>query len=552
MRWSTLCLLAMITASAQSTWLRISSPSIDIFTDTSEKNGRAVLNRFETLARVFDQSHFAESPTPLRVFVFASADEYKQYRMSPSAAAFYQPGDDRDLMVLHQNDALSRDATHEYLHMVMQHLSSALPAWLDEGVAEFYSTLAVGRTKIYVGDPIPQHLSLLRQRPFMDAEELALGNRSHSRLFYAESWALVHMLSLSPDWKNGMPQFVKLLNDGRGQQEAFRQAFGRSMKDALTVLPHYLGNPVQLSLPLPPQSDREPGRVTIARLAPVDATLALADLALCTRHSDRARSLFLQAAKDHPDSPASAAGLAALALAEHRKDDAKRALQHAIALGSRDAGAYFQLALLTNDDTLLEKTLAINPNFAEAHFLLGVHLTDSGPLPSAVDHLRQAVAIQPRRFTYWHALGYAQVKSGDRPAAAESARRAMVLATTPPEEDMAAALTLLAAEVRADPEPKPAAVVVPKSWQNPKGDARVTGRLTFVDCGASPVRLVVTTSVRNIELEVRNPGAVELHSAEGVSRALPCGKQDTPVAVEYSSGTREITRIDFIRDIMKP
>ena len=35
---------------------------------------------------------------------------------------------DRDLMALHQSDALSREATHEYLHMVMQHVSAALPA----------------------------------------------------------------------------------------------------------------------------------------------------------------------------------------------------------------------------------------------------------------------------------------------------------------------------------------------------------------------------------------------------------------------------------------
>src|SRR5262249_47575279 len=143
-----------------------------------------------------------------------------------------------------------------------------------------------------------------------------------------------------------------------------------------------------------------------------------------------ARTLFGQAARNRPDSPAAAAGLGALALAEGRKEDARRSLERAIALGSRDAGTYFELASLEREtgaprkrvDELLRRTIALNRNFAEAHFLLGVRATDDGEYAAAIEHLREAVRILPRQSYFWHALGYAQAKLGRREEAVESAR----------------------------------------------------------------------------------------------------------------------------------
>ena len=543
--------VASSASTSPSTWIRVASPPIELFTDGGEKTARAVLDRFAALHRVFDQSNIASPPAPLRVFVFSSEEEYRKYRMDSNAAAFYQSDDGRDLMVLHQGTAFERIASHEYLHLVIRHASAPLPRWLEEGVAEFYSTLSINGTKMHIGDAIQAHLSLLAVKPWFSAEDLALVNRADDPVFYAEAWALVHMLNLAPAWRTGMPRFVQLLNQGQEQEKAFTAAFGRTMEDALKALRPYLRNPKGLTFPAPPMDVVTTYQVT--PLAPVDATVALADLALATRHTDRARTLFLLAAKENPDSPQASAGLAELALAENRKDDAQRELEQAIARGSRDAAAYFQLAILKNDDTLLEKTVVIDPTFAEAQFLLGVRATDKGSFAIAIDHLRHAIDMQPKRFTYWHALGYAQAKSGNRQGAAESARRAAVLASTPQEEQMAASLTQLASELPLLHEKK-SEVTTPPSWQNPKGDARAEGTLIQIDCDSSPVRLVLSAQApaRTIELRVKDPSGVELINAEGVSTSLACGEQARPVAVDYIAATREITRIEFKGAIIKP
>jgi tetratricopeptide (TPR) repeat protein len=548
MRGRLLALALFAVPTFAESWVRVSSPHIEIFTDNGEKTARAVLHRFETLHRVFGESNIAASPAPLRVFIFSTRPDFMAYEIDERAAGFYTPGDDREFIVLYCDSALTSYASHEYLHRVVQHASAPLPHWLSEGIAEFYSTLSTNATRIRVGDPIQSRLSLLQSRPWLSAEDLALGSSSDGPIFYAESWALVHMLSLSPQWKNGMPEFVRLLNDGREPREAFTAAFGKSMEEALVALHPYLKNPKSVTAPLPPMDEAEPYQVT--RLAPLDATLALADLALTTRRAGLARSLFLQAAKKNPESPAAVAGLGFLALAENRTDDAQKELERAISMGYRDGRAYFELAMLKKDNTLLEKALSVDPDLSDAHFLLGTRATDDGNFAAAIEHLRQAVAIQPRRFTYWHALGYAQAKAGDRHGAAESARRTVIIASNPQEEQMAAALALLASEPPVIRTKKPA-VTTPPSWQNPKGDTRAEGTLTRVDCDSLPVRLILSTETGTIELNVQNPSAVELLNAEGASTTLVCGAQSRPVAVEYFAKTKEITRIEFKQVIMK-
>ncbi len=55
---------------AAANWIQVSAPSIEIFTDTSENTARALLDRFETLNRIFRESNIAGSPPRLRVFIF--------------------------------------------------------------------------------------------------------------------------------------------------------------------------------------------------------------------------------------------------------------------------------------------------------------------------------------------------------------------------------------------------------------------------------------------------------------------------------------------------
>jgi tetratricopeptide (TPR) repeat protein len=558
--WRFAILIGLLSPPAAAEWTRVSSPQIEVLTDSGERTGRQVLARFDQIRRIFRQANAPGSPLALRVFVFASEKDFRSYREGAATEGFYQSAPERDYIGLHAGSGVGRAVVHEYVHLVLSHSSSPLPKWFEEGTAEFYSTIEIERDRMSVGQPIESHLTALESGRWLTARDLAgvthasplYDERRLAGMFYAQSWALVHMLNLSPAYRSGMPEFALLLSAGRAPQQAFAQSFGKPIEGALADLAGYMRTMRPTTVAAPPEEAAPPPG--IQRLTPLEATLARADLALQVRRSTLARTLFEQAARERPDSAAAAAGLGSLALSEGRKEDARRSLERAIALGDRDAGTWFELAMLEREtgapgarvDALLRRTITLNPNFAEAHFLLGARATDDGDYATAIGHLHEALRVLPRQSYFWHALGYAQAKLGMHQEAAESARRALASAATEEHERMAETLLRQVG----DPAPAPIegrpAVSTPASWQRPKGDSRVEGVLTQVDCLASSAQLHIAAGTI-IVLKVQNPGEVELVNAPEASYQFSCGPQELRVAVEYLTGSNEVTRIEFLR-----
>jgi tetratricopeptide (TPR) repeat protein len=183
-------------------------------------------------------------------------------------------------------------------------------------------------------------------------------------------------------------------------------------------------------------------------LSEVDAALLRGDVALRRGLAAQARSLFEQAAREHPDSAAAEAGLGTLAMTQNRPGDARRHLERALQLDAKDSTILFEYALLERDAgagtdrvrELLEKVIALNPNFGEEQLLLGVRATDDRRYEAAVNYLRDAARLLPRQSYVWHALAYAQQKLGRYPEALEAAQRAVRTASTDEQEHMAEAL----------------------------------------------------------------------------------------------------------------
>lgn len=552
----------LVPSIAPAEWIRVSSPGIEVLTDAGDKTGRRVLARFEQIHNIFHAANVADSPLTVRVFAFASEQEFHLYSTGPAAHGFYQSGRERDYIVLHTGPMAERAAFHEYVHLILNHSAVPLPKWFEEGTAEFYSTLEIERGRLWVGKPIESHVALLSTGKWLTAEQLTsvtatspfYTERERVGIFYAQNWALVHMLNLAPRWRDGMPEFALLLAEGRKPEAAFESAFGKTVGEAFSILREYLRSLRAVSIPA---SETEAASESdVERMTATGAVLARADLALQVDRRELARKLLEQSAREKPESPEVAAGLGTLALVENRSDEARRHLERAIALGSREAATYFEYAMLERDtgakrgrvDQLLRKVIAVNPNFAEAHFLLGVRWTDDGRYSESIEHLREAVRILPRQSYFWHALGYAQWKLGRREEARESARRAVATAESISESDMAAALvSLVQGKVETTaPLPKRAAVITPRSWENARGDAKVDGVLTKVDCEGSSARLHIRAADgKLVILETHHPSEVELVHTPQAAHELACGSQNARVIVEYVSATREITRIEF-------
>jgi tetratricopeptide (TPR) repeat protein len=447
------CILAAIPARAD--WLRLRGTHTELLTDAGEKEGRRALNRLEQIRAIMPSSGVS-SDRELRVVLFDSEKEFREYAPGETTAGLYQSGLERDYIVTYAGGELPRVVTHEFVHFLLNQTPAPLPHWFEEGTAELYSNAQINSKRVRIGKELEAHMNLLLARPWLTAVQLTAERpllpekeqdvEQAENMFYAECWALVHMLNLSPNYRDNMPQFVMLLVQGTEGSEAFRTAFGRDFARALADLPGYLKKIRSVKLDIPP-----PAPFVAAQpepLSEVAADLLRADLALRRGLAQKARGLFEQTAKEHPDSAAAQAGLGMLAMTQNRPGDARRYLEKAIQLDDKDATILFEYALLERDSgagnervrELLEKVVALNPNFGEAQLLLGVRATDDRLYDRAVGYLHDAARLLPRQSYVWHALAYAQQKLGHYPEALDAAQRAVRTASTDEQEHAAEAL----------------------------------------------------------------------------------------------------------------
>jgi tetratricopeptide (TPR) repeat protein len=455
MRYLAVFLTLLVALPARADWLRLRGTHTELLTDAGEKEGRRALNRLEQIRAVLPASG-EDSGRELRVVLFDSEKEFREYAPGESTSGLYLSGLERDYIVTYAGGELPRVVTHEFVHFLLNQTPAPLPHWFEEGTAELYSNTQINSKRVRIGKELEAHMNLLLSRPWLTATQLA-ADRSEAlpkqenqeqaeNMFYAESWALMHMLNLSSAYRDHLPRFIMLLANGSEGSEAFRTAFGREFEKALADLPAYLKKIRSVQLDIPP-----PAKYSAAPPEPVsevDAALLRGDVALRRGLAEKARGLFEGAARDHPDSATAQAGLGMLAMTQNRPGDARRYLEKAIQLDDKDATILFEYALLERDGgagtervrELLQKVVALNPNFGEAQLLLGVRATDDHNYDRAIAYLHDAARLLPRQSYVWNALAYAQQKLGNYPEALDAAQRAVRTATTDEQEHAAEAL----------------------------------------------------------------------------------------------------------------
>jgi hypothetical protein len=270
----------------------MTSPHFELLTDAGESRGQEALSRLEQIHRAFRSLARGStgSPVPVRIFLFRSARDFRLFRPTEATTGFYQGGPQRNYIAMqYAGPDTYRVAFHEYVHLVLNHTTARLPRWLEEGTAEFYSTLEASPGRLVVGAPIPQHLQTLRDTAaWLDAETLQsltaesphYSERRMARIFYAQSWALVHMLNMSPRYRDGMHKFAVLLEDGIPPAGAFERAFGWPIAKALSDLAGYLRAGIFPVLQLDPGPAEETTISEPQEISGAEAALAQAELLL--------------------------------------------------------------------------------------------------------------------------------------------------------------------------------------------------------------------------------------------------------------------------------
>jgi tetratricopeptide (TPR) repeat protein len=408
-----------------------------------------------------------------------------------------------------------------------------------------------------VGEPIPVHLSYLKSARWLQSDELVLRSSrddddpAAAGIFYAQSWALVHMMCLAEDYREKTLRFVERIAGGEPVGRAFQAAYEKSLDQALSDLRGYLDRPLRKIAVASPNIESLEISETKA-VTEVETLTWRAELLLLMGKHSAASRMYREALSKYPNAPESHTGIAVLALRARRFDVARAEFEKAIALGSNDADNFFEYAMLLRDtnappervNEYLLKAVGLNPDHAEAHFLLAVRASDAGDYNEAVNRLLRATMILPRQSSFWQALAFAYHKLGRSDDSRTAARKALNAATSEREEVMARAALKLGDEKPLPGLAKPP-VHTPSSWKGLQGDARIEGQLVAVDCGEF-ARLKVKSSQGEKTLVVKRPNSVALRGKGSPRLEFSCGPQKAmPVIVEYIAATSEITAIEF-------
>ncbi len=453
-KWlSALALLAIATvpAIAADNWIKVTTTHFQIYTTGSESAARTALLHFEQVRTFFLQaSPFATSLTqPVTIVAFHSDAEYRPYQPSESAASFYTRDTDQDYIVMRDLEPEHFIyATHEFTHLVIGRSGLRLPVWMNEGWADLNSTLTQKGRKAMVGAIIPGRRDALTSQPWIPLDQLdAIDQRSplynereKASVFYGESWALVHMLFLGPEYRKKFNSFVQSIVAGKGLSASCAAVYGKTTREVQDDLTRYIGSS-QLSgavFDISADADHESPTVSVA--GHVESGLILADLLKLTHKFPEARDALDRLAKEKPSSPQVHQACGYISISMGDSAEGLRQLKQAYDLGSKDAVMCFRLGVMLHAMSqdrgaaiaAFRRALELQPDYTDARLQLGVTLLEAGDYAASLSELGQIPRVtEANAVWYFSASAMGHAKLGHSEEARKNAELARKWAKTP-------------------------------------------------------------------------------------------------------------------------
>jgi hypothetical protein len=537
MRLRVVAALLLLTLSSASTraagWSRTASAHFEIYTTGSEKGARDALLYFEQVRGFFDRFLSLPPSTRLatRVILFSTAAEFAPYRVSATAAAYYQPARDRDYIVLSDFNGDSDPViVHEYAHLAIERSGATYPPWLSEGLAEFFSTLEPARGRVLLGRAPLGRVAALAAHQMLPLDRLLAVTQDspeyladHSGVFYAESWAFTHMLIAGEGYQPHVDQFLARVAHGTPPIAALTSTFRTTIPELERELRRYVTRGYYRQLAVPGSLDAAAPPTASGPVDAFDARLVLANLLAVSRgRESQARAAFDALARERPNDAPLAVSRGMFEVLTGHDAAARTLLERALAAGTRDPRALGELARLVEDSDpnrasdLVNTALSIAPDdplnrIRRAGNLVARHRGE--------DALAEAARIDPvpadLRFIYFQVIANAHALLGQFDEAVAAAKNVVLAAHSAGERRFADDL-------------------VEKVRRPADATDLGIGRLTHVTCDGSVVVLDIAAGASVLRLVIDDPAKVFVPGGGSVD--LSCGPQDSPVRYGYAKG----------------
>lgn len=561
-------------AGADQVCIRATTPNFELYTTESQGRASEAVLHFEKVRTFFIRNNKAiQLPAyPVRIVAFRSEKDYRPYSPSQNAIAFYQPGLHHETIVMQGLGSMFYEvAVHEYVHLVMREYGDRLPLWLQEGMAEYYSTLkASGKDSVKVGEFPERSIGVLSSQTWMDPAALfradqawlARASREQGGVFYAQSWAVTHMLALSDAYRPRYAQFLTEILGGGATAEVLRKVYGKSLEQLDADLKYYFTGSLFKAYVFPFGLETQTAPPEIRPATPLEWRVALADLdAMRPEKREQARQSYARLAAENPGSWEPRMGLAYLEVAAH--DTAAASLQFASAekLGCRDPRAFLHWGMYAPPEggsreraRVFLKAAEFKPGDSLITYHAGLGLAEAGDCEMALEQLTKLKSVTAKQAPdYLQAVAVCAHNTGQDSRAQAAAKQLLSLARTPQEEQSATALVQMVNASRLGPAPPGTIWTATRSNEAPSTEApaagaesqlaaapslpqqstvpapsakRVEGLLVQVDCLGTGARLWLQTGDSKAAFMIQEGSALTLlRGGHSIQEDLQCGPQ---------------------------
>lgn len=451
--------LALAAAPAPA-WIEVAGANrlVRVVTDSGEKAGARTALQLAQFDRAL-QKRFAwiKGPDEIPLVVFASADESMVRSMAPdttdaekdNAFSSYLAGPTQHVGALRtdlpETSDKDRSPTRGFFRgraafLVERSLGTSAPPWLARGLVAFLSDAVVKEKEIQVGrmtaaDGKAAALAAPASAEFFRAA------RSPDRSVDLLSGLFIHYLLVGDNGRNAavLDAFVQALS---ADDPAAAQAALVKITSLYAGFPKYLAARKFAALKLPADPSILPASFTVRPLPLTEALMLRAEVLFDLNRPVDARGLLREVKAADPTLVRPLEIEAVLYERELRASEARKAIEAAIQLGSKNASLYYRLAqlqwtkamtkpLLQSVQKLLETARDLSPGDANALSYLAEIQSDQGLSQLALEHAQRGAASAPSDVYAQMALARAQWNAKQTDAAQATAKKALVLAKLP-------------------------------------------------------------------------------------------------------------------------
>jgi tetratricopeptide (TPR) repeat protein len=544
----------------------LSAPNLTVLGDTSEGRLREIAGQIEQFRNAVGLMLPAarQLSLPITMYVFNERRGMQPFqrqvngRRIDAAGMFVRDSDNAFIFLnLEDYEDASSVVYHEYTHLLLNLGTTRVPTWLNEGIAEYFSSfrIASGDRRVTLGAPVSRHVETLRNVTLIPTGQLLtvdqrspLYNEQDRRgVFYAQAWALVHyIVAQVPGGPTAINQYLDALARGAVPDRAFAEAFGGTPAEFDRKLRTYVAG---FTFRTQIVDFKEALKVTALQAArpvtSVELEARLGALQLRVRgESEAARRIEAAAANTTLAQPHIVLGK--LRLQQKRLPEGLAALGRAVILDPEDFEALYAygMALMQRQSeaaaagienpralaiAALVRALGKNQFASEGYAALAYGLLAEQRLPEARGSIERAMLLAPGRLDYHLRHAEILVRQGEMKEATTRLNAIVVVDPNGPGATAAKNLlaqiarreAALAASARGGAAPSAPPAVSPNSSgsmgrprtttpppSTPRvrydlrpvgaGEARAFGELTNVACADGVIRLHLKTPQREI------------------------------------------------------